>query len=164
MQRPKGILIKRVVIKSVVICATVCLALLATGHREARTPAPTPRAIARVKRGRWVPCFFKAAPDGTDAATLDTDLKSLPASGLFEMPNQTQRHASTVRVVEGRCSPASHSRQQEGAGQAAHVSGAIKAGGTLRATVQSDVERIREIYRSVGCDDVAEVPAIISQR
>src|SRR4051812_40463842 len=110
--------------------------------------------------------FQAAAGDGSDAAALDAGLKALLATGLFETVKIDRSHAQTViRVSEaprlGRVAFEGNKKVQDKELGAAVQS---KPGGTLqRPLVQADAERIKEVYRRSGRDDVRVLPLTISR-
>lgn len=110
---------------------------------------------------------FHPLPDGRyDAAALDAALKALLATGLFE--DVVIRRAGggiVVRVVEakvlGRVAFEGNRKIKD-----ADLTKIIQAkpqAGLQRATVQADVERIRESYRRIGRSDVTVVPELIAR-
>jgi outer membrane protein insertion porin family len=108
--------------------------------------------------------FQDAASKNLDAAALDAGLKALLATGLFESADITHAGGNLViHVVEapllGRVAFEGNKKIQDKELSAAIQS---KPGGTLqRALVQADAERILEIYRRSGRDDVRIVPQTI---
>ena len=111
--------------------------------------------------------YFHASPDGHyDAAARDAALKALLATGLFD--NVTIEGASgglVVRVVEARVLDRvafEGNKKVKDADLAAAVQSKPK-GSLQRATVQADVNRIIEVYRRVGRDEVGVVPQIIDR-
>src|ERR1700733_210406 len=111
--------------------------------------------------------YFKVAPgERVDAAKVDSALKALYASGLFQdirISHSGNRLVVTVveapvidrLAFEGNSKVKDEQLQQEIQS---------KARGTLsRATVQADVQRILEVYHRSGRFDVKVVPKIISR-
>ena len=111
--------------------------------------------------------YFKVAPgEQIDAAKIDSALKALYASGLFEDVRISQSGGRLiVTVVEA---PVIDRLAFEGNRQIKdeQLTQEIqsKTRGTLsRATVQADVQRIIEIYHRNGRFDVQVVPKIIQR-
>jgi outer membrane protein insertion porin family len=111
--------------------------------------------------------YFKVAPgERIDAAKIDSALKALYASGLFQdirISQQGGRLIVTVveapvidrLVFEGNSKIKDEQLQQEIQS---------KARGTLsRATVQADVQRVIEVYHRNGRFDVSVTPKIIER-
>jgi outer membrane protein insertion porin family len=111
--------------------------------------------------------YFKVAPgEHLDAAKIDSALKALYASGLFQDIRISQSHGKLVVTVveapvidrlafEGNNKIKDEQIQQEIQS---------KARGTLsRATVQADVQRIIEVYHRNGRFDVSVVPKIVER-
>jgi outer membrane protein insertion porin family len=111
--------------------------------------------------------YFKVAPgERIDAAKIDSALKALYASGLFQDIRISQSGGRlVVTVVEA---PVIDRLAFEGNGKIKdeQLQSEIqsKARGSLsRATVQADVQRILEVYHRNGRFDVQVVPKIISR-
>ena len=110
--------------------------------------------------------FQAAAGASSDAAALDAGLKALLATGLFETVKIDRTNWQLViRVVEapllGRVAFEGNKKIQD-----KELSTAVqsKPGGTLqRPLVQADAERIRDVYRRSGRDDVRVVPLTVSR-
>jgi outer membrane protein insertion porin family len=111
--------------------------------------------------------YFKLAPgERLDAAKIDSALKALYASGLFQDIRITHSGSRLIVTVveapvidrlafEGNNKIKDEQLQQEIQS---------KARGTLsRATVQADVQRIIEVYHRNGRFDVSVVPKIIER-
>jgi outer membrane protein insertion porin family len=111
--------------------------------------------------------YFKVAPgEHVDAAKIDSALKALYASGLFQDIHISQQGGRLVVSVteapvidrlafEGNNKIKDEQLQQEIQS---------KARGTLsRATVQADVQRILEVYHRNGRFDVTVVPKIVER-
>jgi outer membrane protein insertion porin family len=111
--------------------------------------------------------YFKVGPgERVDAAKIDSALKALYASGLFQDIRISQQGGRLVVTVveapvidrlafEGNNKIKDEQLQQEIQS---------KARGTLsRATVQADVQRIIEVYHRNGRFDVQVVPTIIER-
>jgi outer membrane protein insertion porin family len=111
--------------------------------------------------------YFKPGPSGTlDAAAVDDGLKALIETGLFsDVKIDHQAGQLVVRVVEnpviGRVAFEGNKKVKD-----EQLSQEIqsKPRGTLsRPMVQSDAQRIAEIYRHSGRYDVRVTPEIIEQ-
>ena len=111
--------------------------------------------------------YFKVAPgERIDAAKIDSALKALYASGLFQDIRISQQGARLIVTVveapvidrlafEGNNKIKDEQLQQEIQS---------KARGTLsRATVQADVQRIIEVYHRNGRFDVTVTPKIVER-
>src|ERR1700691_5494026 len=111
--------------------------------------------------------YFKVAPgERVDAAKVDSALKALYASGLFQDIRISQQGGRLIVTVveapvidrlafEGNNKIKDEQLQQEIQS---------KARGTLsRATVQADVQRIIEVYHRNGRFDVTVVPKIVER-
>ena len=111
--------------------------------------------------------YFKVAPgERVDAAKVDSALKALYASGLFQDIRISQQGGRLIVTVveapvidrlafEGNNKIKDEQLQQEIQS---------KARGTLsRATVQADVQRIIEVYHRNGRFDVSVVPKIVER-
>src|ERR1700685_1105404 len=111
--------------------------------------------------------YFKVAPgERVDAAKVDSALKALYASGLFQDIRISQQGGRLIVTVveapvidrlafEGNSKIKDEQLQQEIQS---------KARGTLsRATVQADVQRIIEVYPRNGRFDVSVVPKIVER-
>src|SRR5262245_61430777 len=110
---------------------------------------------------------FHAGPGGRyDEAARDAALKSLIASGLFENVSIDRTGEKlVVRVTEapvlGRVAFEGNKKVKD-----ADLSAAIESkprGPLQRATVQSDANRIVEVYRHAGRDEVSVKPEIIDR-
>ena len=111
--------------------------------------------------------YFKVAPgERVDAAKVDSALKALYASGLFQDIRISQQGGRLIVTVveapvidrlafEGNNKIKDEQLQQEIQS---------KARGTLsRATVQADVQRIIEVYHRNGRFDVSVVPKVVER-
>lgn len=114
-----------------------------------------------------VRAYFHADANGHyDAAALDSGLKSLVATGLFEDVRIDRADGRiAVRVSEAqvldRVAFEGNKKVKD-----AELSAAVQSkprAGLQRATVQGDVARIIEAYHRVGRDDVRVVPEIIDR-
>ncbi len=151
-----GILAATVAMMSIAMAAETTMsrhAIVVEGNR--RVDAETIRS------------YFHASPGGRyDEASRDAALKSLIATGLFENVS-IDRSGDTlvVRVAEapvlGRIAFEGNRKVKDGDLSAAIES---KPRGTLQpARVQSDANRIIEIYRRAGRDEVNVKPEIIDR-
>lgn len=111
--------------------------------------------------------YFKPGPSGRlDSARIDDGLKALIDTGLFQDVRIDQRGGRMVVVVVenaviGRVAFEGNKKVKDEQLQTEVQS---KARGTLsRAVVQSDTQRITEIYRRNGRFDVRVEPKIIEQ-
>ncbi len=111
--------------------------------------------------------YFKPGPSGTlDAGQVDDGLKALVETGLFsDVKLERQGGRLVVRVVEnpviGRVAFEGNKKVKDEQLQPEVQS---KPRGTLsRPMVQSDAQRIAEIYRRSGRYDVRVTPEIIEQ-
>jgi hypothetical protein len=108
--------------------------------------------------------YFESSSGKLDDATLDAGLKRLLATNLFATA-EIKRDGGQIKVhvVEapliGKIAFEGNKKVDDKKLVAVVQS---KAGGALqKATVQADVERIREVYRGSGRDDVRIVPQTI---
>jgi outer membrane protein insertion porin family len=111
--------------------------------------------------------YFKVAPgERIDAAKIDSALKALYASGLFQDIRISQQGGRLIVTVveapvidrlafEGNTKIKDEQLQQEIQSKA--------RGSLARATVQADVQRILEVYHRNGRFDVQVVPKIIQR-
>ena len=111
--------------------------------------------------------YFHASPDGHyDAAARDAALKALLATRLFDnVTIEGARGGVVVHVVEARVLDRvafEGNKKVKDADLSAAVQSKPK-GSLQRATVQADVNRIIEVYRRVGRDEVSVVPQIIDR-
>ncbi|HEY0234308.1 MAG TPA: outer membrane protein assembly factor BamA [Afipia sp.] len=111
--------------------------------------------------------YFKPGPGGKlDNAAIDDGLKALIQTGLFSDVRIDRRGGRIVVVVNenqviGRVVFEGNKKVKD---EQLSVEVQSKVRGTLsRAMVQSDVQRITEIYRHSGRYDVAVTPQIIEQ-
>src|SRR6201999_664939 len=110
--------------------------------------------------------YFKAGPGGRlDQAAIDDGLKALIETGLFEDVKINHEGGHLVVVVENpvinRVAFEGNKKIKDEQLQAEVQS---KARGTLsRPMVQSDAQRIAEVYRHAGRYDVSVNPEIIEQ-
>jgi len=145
-----GILAATVAMMSIAMAAE---AIVVEGNR--RVEADTIRA------------YFHAAPGGRyDEASRDAALKSLIATGLFE--NVSVDRTGETLVVRVTEAPVLARVAFEGNKKVkdADLSAAIESkprGSLQRATVQSDTNRIVEVYRHAGRDEVSVRPEIIDR-
>ncbi|MDU2923516.1 outer membrane protein assembly factor BamA, partial [Bradyrhizobium sp.] len=114
-----------------------------------------------------VRAYFHADANGHyDAAALDSGLKSLVATGLFEDVRIDRADGRiAVRVSEAKVLDRvafEGNKKVKDAELSAAVQSKPRAG-LQRATVQGDVARIIEAYHRVGRDDVRVVPEIIDR-
>ncbi|MGH6768369.1 MAG: outer membrane protein assembly factor BamA [Xanthobacteraceae bacterium] len=141
--------------------------LVAAGPSYAQ--APTARAIEvqgnRRVEAQTIRSYFKPGPGGRlGAFEIDEAYKALYATGLFmEVRIQSAGGRLVVTVVEN---PVINRIQFEGnrrlRDEQLKLEIQSKERGTLsRATVQSDTQRVVELYRRSGRYDVAVVPKII---
>lgn len=150
-----------------ILAATVATISIAVAADAASSrPAIVVEGNRRVD-AETVRSYFHAAPGGShDDASRDAALKSLIATGLFENVS-IDRSGDTlvVRVTEapvlGRIAFEGNRKVKD-----ADLSAAIESRprGTLqRARVQSDANRIVEVYRRAGRDEVNVTPEIIDR-
>ena len=111
--------------------------------------------------------YFHAWPGGPlDAAALDSALKSLISTGLFDKVTIDRAgdkvivHLTEARLLD-RVAFEGNKKIKDT--ELAAVVQSKARGSLQRATVQADVGRIMEAYRHVGRDDVGVVPEIIDR-
>jgi outer membrane protein insertion porin family len=148
--------------------------MIASGGRSAiAAPAATQSVAAITVEGNrrveaeTVRSYFKPGPNGTlDAGQVDDGLKALIETGLFsDVKIDRQGGHLVVRVVEnpviGRVAFEGNKKIKDEQLTAEVQS---KPRGTLsRPMVQSDAQRIAEVYRHSGRYDVRVTPEIIEQ-
>ena len=138
--------------------------------QTAETGAPVSSIVVEGNRrveADTIRSYFKVAPgERLDAAKIDSALKALYASGLFQDIRFSQSGGRLIVTVveapvidrlafEGNSKIKDEQLQQEIQS---------KARGTLsRATVQADVQRILEVYHRNGRFDVQVVPKIVER-
>jgi outer membrane protein insertion porin family len=138
--------------------------------QTAETGAPVSSIVVEGNRrveADTIRSYFKVAPgERLDAAKIDSALKALYASGLFQDIRFSQSGGRLIVTVveapvidrlafEGNNKIKDEQLQQEIQS---------KARGTLsRATVQADVQRILEVYHRNGRFDVQVVPKIVER-
>ena len=111
--------------------------------------------------------YFHAAPDGRlDSAGLDSGLKALIATGLFDNVTIDRKagrlvvHVSEAKIL-GRVAFEGNKKIKDT--DLENLVQSKARGGLLRATVQADVGRIAEAYRRIGREDVSVVPEVIDR-
>jgi outer membrane protein insertion porin family len=166
-----GMRVRGALLAALVLAATPVAASLATMLVSSSAAAQTISSI-EVQGNRRVELetirsYFKAGPDGRlDQAAIDDGLKALIETGLFEdVKIDRQGGRLVVVVVENpvinRVAFEGNKKVKDEQLQAEVQS---KARGTLsRPMVQSDAQRIVEIYRHAGRYDVRVDPEIIQQ-
>jgi outer membrane protein insertion porin family len=141
----------------------------AAQQAERAAAAPTSIVVEGNRRveADTIRSYFKVAPgERIDAAKIDSALKALYASGLFQDIHISQQGGRlVVSVVEApvidRLAFEGNSKIKDEQLQQEIQS---KARATLsRATVQADVQRILEVYHRNGRFDVQVVPKIIER-
>ena len=147
--------------------ATVATVSLVATQANAQTSASIGVEGNRRVEADTIRSYFKPGPSGRlDSARIDDGLKALVETGLFQDVKIDQRGGRIVVVVVenaviGRVAFEGNKKVKDEQLSAEVQS---KARGTLsRATVQSDTQRITEIYRRNGRFDVRVVPKIIEQ-
>ncbi|ABQ32429.1 outer membrane protein assembly factor BamA [Bradyrhizobium sp. BTAi1] len=155
------------------VLALMLLALPVTTLPRMVAAAPAASATSITVEGNrrveadTIRSYFKPGPSGAlDAAQVDDGLKALVETGLFaDVKIDRQGGRLIVRVVEnpviGRVAFEGNKKVKDEQLQAEVQS---KPRGTLsRPMVQSDAQRIAEIYRRSGRYDVRVTPEIIEQ-
>jgi outer membrane protein insertion porin family len=111
--------------------------------------------------------YFKAGPDGRlDQAAIDDGLKALIETGLFEdvKINRAGGHLVVVVVENPVINRVAFEGNKKIKDEQLQAEVQSKARGTLsRPMVQSDAQRIAEVYRHAGRYDVRVDPEIIQQ-
>ncbi|MBN8982230.1 MAG: outer membrane protein assembly factor BamA [Rhizobiales bacterium] len=140
---------------------------LVSSHAQAQTAAQIGVEGNRRIETDTIRSYFKPGPNGQlDAARIDDGLKGLVETGLFQDVKINRVGGKLVVVVVenpviGRVAFEGNKKVKDEQLQAEVQS---KARGTLsRAMVQSDTQRITEIYRRNGRFDVKVEPKIIEQ-
>ena len=150
----------------VIACVISGLLAVAAGPREACAQTPDSIAVEGNQRieAATVRSYFEMRDGKLDETAVDTGLKKLLATGLFDKAEIKRRGEQiVVNVVEapllGKVAFEGNKKIED-----KKLSGVVQTrpGGTLqRALVQADVERIVEVYRGAGRDDVRIVPQTI---
>jgi outer membrane protein insertion porin family len=167
LQLIRGLAAIGVVLGGVVLGVAPVLVTVVPSY--AQTPAPTSRSIEvrgnRRVEAQTIRSYFKPGPGGRlGAFEIDEAYKALYATGLFmEVQIQSAGGRLIVTVVEN---PVINRIRFEGnrriRDEQLKLEIQSKERGTLsRATVQSDVQRVVELYRRSGRYDVSVVPKII---
>jgi outer membrane protein insertion porin family len=150
-----------------ILAATVAMMSIAMGAESSASRETIVVEGNRRVEADTIRSYFHAAPGGRyDEAARDAALKSLVATGLFD--NVTIDRAGeklVVRVTEapvlGRVAFEGNKKVKD-----ADLSAAIESkprGPLQRATVQSDANRIVEVYRHAGRDEIIVKPEIIDR-
>ncbi len=164
----------RLTLRGLLALIILATPMIASGGRSAiAAPAATQIVAAITVEGNrrveaeTVRSYFKPGPNGTlDAGQVDDGLKALIETGLFsDVKIDRQGGHLVVHVVEnpviGRVAFEGNKKIKDEQLTAEVQS---KPRGTLsRPMVQSDAERIAEIYRHSGRYDVRVTPEIIEQ-
>jgi len=164
--RVRGGLLAALIMFAVPVAATLA-AMLASSPVLAQTVASIQVEGNRRVELETIRSYFKAGPGGRlDQAQIDDGLKALIETGLFQDVRISQAGGRlVVTVVEnpviGRVAFEGNKKIKDEQLSAEVQS---KPRGTLsRPMVQSDAQRIAEIYRRSGRYDVRVVPEIIEQ-
>ena len=164
--RVRGGLLAALIMFAVPVAASLA-AMLVTAPAAAQTLASITVEGNRRVEIETIRSYFKAGPDGRlSQAAIDDGLKALIETGLFQdvrINNAGGRLVVTVveNPVIGRIAFEGNKKVKDD-----QLSGEIqsKPRGTLsRPMVQSDAQRIAEIYRRSGRYDVRVLPEIIEQ-
>ncbi len=164
--RVRGGLLAALIMFAVPVAASLA-AMLVTAPAAAQTLASITVEGNRRVEVETIRSYFKAGPDGRlSQAAIDDGLKALIETGLFQdvrINNVGGRLVVTVveNPVIGRIAFEGNKKVKDD-----QLSGEIqsKPRGTLsRPMVQSDAQRIAEIYRRSGRYDVRVLPEIIEQ-
>ncbi|MDB5520116.1 MAG: surface antigen [Tardiphaga sp.] len=148
------------------VAATLCAALVSSSTAAQTTASITVEGNRRVEI-ETIRSYFKFGPGGRlDQGTIDDGLKALIETGLFQDVKISQAGGRlVVSVIEnpviGRIAFEGNKKVKDEQLTAEIQS---KPRGTLsRPMVQSDAQRITEIYRHSGRYDVTVTPEIIEQ-
>ena len=164
--RVRGGLLAALIMFAVPVAASLA-AMLVSAPAAAQTLASITVEGNRRVEVETIRSYFKAGPDGRlNQAAIDDGLKALIETGLFQdvrINNVGGRLVVTVveNPVIGRIAFEGNKKVKD-----EQLSGEIqsKPRGTLsRPMVQSDAQRIAEIYRRSGRYDVRVLPEIIEQ-
>jgi outer membrane protein insertion porin family len=165
--RVRGGLLAALIMFAVPVAATLAAALMSSPAAAQVTVASIQVEGNRRVELETIRSYFKPGPGGRlDQAQIDDGLKALIETGLFQdvKISQTGGHL-LVTVIEnpviGRVAFEGNKKVKDDQLSAEVQS---KPRGTLsRPMVQSDAQRIAEIYRRSGRYDVRVVPEIIEQ-
>jgi len=161
-QRAHRLLAMGGILAATVAMMSIAMAAESTSSRDAIVVEGNRRVEAETIRS-----YFHAIPaGGYDEAARDAALKSLIATGLFEYVSIDRKDETlVVRVTEapvlGRVAFEGNKKVKD-----TDLSAAIESkprGPLQRAMVQSDANRIVEIYRRAGRDEVSVNPEIIDR-
>jgi len=164
--RVRGGLLAALILVAMPVAATVAAALLSSPVAAQTSSAIVVEGNRRVEADT-IRSYFKPGPGGRlDQGRIDDGLKALIETGLFQDVRINQAGGRlVVTVVEnpviGRVAFEGNKKVKDEQLSAEIQS---KPRGTLsRPTVQSDAQRIAEIYRRSGRYDVRVNPEIIEQ-
>jgi outer membrane protein insertion porin family len=167
-----GVRIRRGLVVAGLLLAAITFGA-GTGASFAQTAQPGATAGSIVVEGNrrvdaeTIRSYFKVAPgEHVDAAKIDSALKALYASGLFQDIRLSQSGGKLIvtvveaQVIDRLAFEGNNKIKDEQLQQEIQS----KALGTLsRATVQADVQRIIEVYHRNGRFDVQVVPKIVER-
>jgi outer membrane protein insertion porin family len=162
----RGGLVAALMMIAMPVAATLCAALVSSSTAAQTTASITVEGNRRVEI-ETIRSYFKLGPGGRlDQGTIDDGLKALIETGLFQDVKISQAGGRlVVSVIEnpviGRIAFEGNKKVKDEQLTAEIQS---KPRGTLsRPMVQSDAQRITEIYRHSGRYDVTVTPEIIEQ-
>jgi outer membrane protein insertion porin family len=162
----RGGLVAALMMIAMPVAATLCAALVSSSTAAQTTASITVEGNRRVEI-ETIRSYFKFGPGGRlDQGTIDDGLKALIETGLFQDVKISQAGGRlVVSVIEnpviGRIAFEGNKKVKDEQLTAEIQS---KPRGTLsRPMVQSDAQRITEIYRHSGRYDVTVTPEIIEQ-
>jgi len=165
-RRVRGGLLAALVMFAMPVAATVALGLMSSPTRAQTVDSIQVEGNRRVETST-IRSYFKPGPGGKlDQGRIDDGLKGLIETGLFQDVRISQAGGRiVVTVVEnpviGRVAFEGNKKINDEQLSAEIQS---KPRGTLsRPVVQSDAQRIADIYRHAGRYDVSVVPEIIEQ-
>src|SRR5882757_7058264 len=162
----RGGLVAALIMVAMPVAATLCAAVVSSSAVAQTTASITVEGNRRVEL-ETIRSYFKPGPGGRlDQGAIDDGLKALIETGLFQDVKINQAGGRVVvTVVEnpviGRVAFEGNKKIKD-----EQLTGEIqsKPRGTLsRPMVQSDAQRIAEIYRRSGRYDVTVNPEIIEQ-
>ena len=167
-----GVRVKRGLVVAGLLLGLGMLDLLA-GVAVAAPPAAGVTSSAIVVQGNrrveadTIRSYFRVAPgERLDAAQIDSALKALYATGLFQDVHISQAGGKVIvtvveaPVINRLAFEGNHRMKDE---QLQEEIQSKERGSLSRATVQADTQRIIEIYQRNGRFDVSVVPKIIER-
>jgi outer membrane protein insertion porin family len=165
----RGLVVAGLLLSGVVTLSAVVAAALAVPARAEAVLTTTSIVVEGNRRveADTVRSYFKVAPgERLDAAKIDSALKALYGTGLFQDVHISQSGGKLIvtvveaPVINKLAFEGNHRIKDE---QLTQEIQSKERGALSRAAVQADVQRIIEIYQRNGRFDVSVVPKIIDR-